>query len=219
MNTLIQSSIKWWLNIHGASMSLEGIKALSLRALVQLSAERTVWNKLNKPEQKIKSLSKLSFFTLQGSRKVILRDWDLPSATATLHSISGSFILYLELLHRYFHPVWFKLNVLMSFTRLLIWFGDVKWSSVSIYIVTQADIWASHCQGKSPFTSSLSLKFIAPLKCVHTRALVAGRSDMLTVLFARVRVSVSLDWHLFEPIINGSIIDVHVKVRSVCNAC
>lgn len=81
---------------------------------------------------------------------------------------------------RHFTSIWCKLNVLMSFTGSLRRCLGVKWSNVSIYtirliyepvIVMEALL----------FSSLLSLKFIAPLKCVCTRVLTAGRSDTLGV--------------------------------------
>lgn len=142
-----------------ASAAPEGRKAWTLRALVSLSTNWTDKNKLNKPEQKIK-LSFFFFFTLQGSRKVILRDCNLPTATTLhrwiFHPASPAQLLSLHMV---------QIKCVMSSTGMLIWCLGVKWSNVSIYtirliyepiIVTEALL----------FTSGLSLKFIAHLKCV-----------------------------------------------------
>lgn len=144
---------------------------------MQLSTNGTDWNKLNKPEQKIKSLSKLSFHSEGLQEGYIKRLWSIfqpPPPCIVPANLSSS---HRHLIYIHVPSIWPKLDVLMSFTGMLIWFPEVKWSSVSIYTTTQADICASHCHGSSPFTNSPSLKFIAPLKCVHTRVLMAGRTD------------------------------------------
>lgn len=134
--------------------------ALVALALVQLSTIRSVANKFNNLEQKIKLHSKYSFiFPLQGSRKVILRDCNFPTAT-TLHQLilhRASPVQILSL-----HMVQIKYVNDFYWEALLVPWGEME-QEVSIYTlrVIYEPIIVMEAFG---FTSVLSLKFITHLE-------------------------------------------------------